>query len=130
MSLVNKPLVKKTALRQLGFYIPPKKPFFEDQTAQQIYTALLGLHDDGINDAMAKKRAADTFTSLYRLAVSNKVLFRAPRGSDMIWGAIVANGIMFQDIEVADAKEILRVMSMARNAYVGTVTDLTQLANQ
>ena len=125
------PYSKKTALSQPGFFIPSGLRFSEGESAHRIYTALIGSVGDNMDNSTAKQRAAGTLTSLYRSAVSNRFLFKALRGNDIVWEAIVANATTFHDIETADAKEILGVMGTARKAYAGsTVTELTQLADQ
>lgn len=84
-----------------------------------------------MDKSTVRERGAVTLTNLYRSAVSDKILFKALRGSDMVWEAIVANATMFEEIEIVEAKELLAVMSMARREYIGNAaTELTQLADQ
>ncbi|KAK3326820.1 hypothetical protein B0H66DRAFT_638027 [Apodospora peruviana] len=96
------------------------------ETATRVYATLVGHDHATVGEAVAKERASQTLTSLFRSAVSNELLFKALRGNDIAWETIAAAAAtLFHDISIADAKLALQLMSAVR--YIRLVQETAAL---
>ncbi|KAM7199985.1 hypothetical protein V8F33_004159 [Rhypophila sp. PSN 637] len=124
------PLSKKFILGQTGFTVGQGAPFHDQTSATRIYAALLG---DDIDNMPTKaefwQRAGETLTNLFRAVIEQSTLFKALRGSDLVWQMIVARANLFDDISVGDARILVDKMAASRNREFAS-TELAHLVDQ